>query len=103
MNQNHIPKRVRRAQSATVAQWAREDSTRQRIMEKVTQTDDRYLIVYRNKNNIVKTYEIGRPDLSESFGNKIEGRRNTGFKAYCYGREAIRSFRHEGIISLTKV
>ena len=66
-------------------------------------TNNRFLIVYRNKQNVVKTYEIGRPDLSESFGNKEELRGNVGFKAFCYGREAIRSFRHEGIISLTKI
>ena len=66
-------------------------------------TDSRFLIVYRNKNNVVKTYEIGKPDLSESFGNLEESRGNTGFKAYCFGREGVRSFRHEGIIALTRV
>lgn len=63
----------------------------------------RYLIVYRNKDNAVKTYEISKPDLSESFGNKDAGRGNIGFKAYCFGRQGIRSFRHDGIIALTRV
>tara|TARA_R110001583_G_scaffold44409_2_gene140822 strand:+ start:518 stop:730 length:213 start_codon:yes stop_codon:yes gene_type:complete len=63
----------------------------------------RYLIVYRNKNNAVKTYEIGKPDLTESFGNKDSGRGNIGFKAYCFGRQGIRSFRHDGIVAFTKV
>ena len=67
------------------------------------ETDSRFLIVYRNKDNVVKTYEIGKPDLGESFGNREERRGNVGFKAFCYGREAIRSFRHEGIISLTRI
>ena len=66
-------------------------------------TENRYLVVYRNKNNVTKTYEIGKPDLSESFGNQEEGRGNTGFRAYCFGREAYRSFRHEGIVALTRV
>ncbi len=34
--------------------------------------DQRYFLVYKNQENEVKTYEIGRPDLSESFGNKGE-------------------------------
>ena len=65
-------------------------------------TENRFLIVYRNKNNVVKTYEIGRPDLNESFGNRAQNRGNTGFRAYCFGRKAFRSFRHEGIVALTK-
>ena len=40
----------------------------------------KYFLVYRNENNEVKTYEIGRPDLSESFGNKNEIRNNIGRK-----------------------
>jgi len=66
-------------------------------------TENHYLIVYRNKDNVTKTYEISKPDLSESFGNKEASRGNIGFRAYCYGREAYRSFRHDGIIALTKV
>tara|TARA_Y100000310_G_scaffold201548_1_gene201652 strand:+ start:117 stop:329 length:213 start_codon:yes stop_codon:yes gene_type:complete len=62
----------------------------------------KYFLVYRNENNEVKTYEIGRPDLSESFGNKNEIRNNVGFKAYCFGRQDFRSFRHDRIISLAK-
>ena len=65
------------------------------------QTDKKYFLVYRNEDNQVKTYEIGRPDLGESFGNKREIRGNVGFKAYCYGRKDFRSFRHDRIISLT--
>ena len=66
------------------------------------ETQQKYFLVYRNEDNEVKTYEIGRPDLSESFGNKREVRRNIGFKAYCYGRQDFRSFRHDRIISLTR-
>ena len=65
-------------------------------------TQQRYFIVYRNVDNQVKTYEIGRPDLNESFGNKNDKRGNVGFKAYCYGRKDFRSFRHDRIISLTR-
>jgi hypothetical protein len=66
------------------------------------ETEQRYFIVYRNADNQVKTYEIGRPDLNESFGNQKASRGNVGFKAYCYGRKDFRSFRHDRIISLTR-
>tara|TARA_B100001989_G_C24551613_1_gene475471 strand:- start:5966 stop:6214 length:249 start_codon:yes stop_codon:yes gene_type:complete len=64
--------------------------------------DQRYFLVYKNQEDEVKTYEIGRPDLSESFGNKGEERNNIGFKAYCFGRQEVRSFRHDRIVSLTR-
>ena len=65
-------------------------------------SDQKYFVVYRNADNQVKTYEIGRPDLSESFGNRGEERNNVGFKAYCFGRKEVCSFRHDRIISLTR-
>ena len=64
--------------------------------------DQRYFLVYQNQENEVKTYEIGRPDLSESFGNKGEERNNIGFKSYCFGGQEVRSFRHDRIVSLTR-
>ena len=64
--------------------------------------DKRYYIVYRTKENKIKTYQIGRINLYESFGNKGDERKNVGFKAYCFGRKEFRSFRHDRIISLTK-
>ena len=62
----------------------------------------RYYVVYRNRENEIKTYQIGPIDLYESFGNKEDERNNVGFKAYCFGRQEVRSFRHDRIISLTK-
>ena len=64
--------------------------------------NQKYFIVYKNADNAVKTYEIGRPELSESFGNKDEERNNIGFKAFCFARNEYRSFRHDRIISLTR-
>jgi hypothetical protein len=76
---------------------------KRKLKNKVMKNEDqRYFVVYKNADNEVKTYEIGRPDLSESFGNKDEERRNIGFKAYCFGRQEIRSFRHDRIVSLTR-
>ena len=62
----------------------------------------RYYLVYRNKDNKIKTYQIGHIDLFNSFGNKEDCRGNVGFRAYCFGRKQVRSFRHDRIISLTK-
>jgi hypothetical protein len=62
----------------------------------------RYYIVYKGKDEKIKTYQIGNIDLWSSFGNKEDQRGNVGFKAYCFGRNSVRSFRHDRIISLTK-
>ena len=37
-----------------------------------------------------------------TIGNKNENRDNAGFKAYCFARNGVRSFRHDRILSLTK-
>lgn len=62
----------------------------------------RYYIVYKNSQGEVKTYEIGNINLNYSFGNNNFERKNMGFKAYCFGRNQVRSFRHDRIISITK-
>jgi hypothetical protein len=62
----------------------------------------RYYIVYKNTKNIIKTYEIGNIKLNQSFGNQKMQRNNVGFKAYCFARKQIRSFRHDRIISICK-
>jgi predicted DNA-binding transcriptional regulator YafY len=67
-----------------------------------TLRDKRYYIVYRTQSGKIKTYQIGQIDLYDSFGNKNDSRDNVGFRAYCFGRGEVRSFRHDRIISLTK-
>ena len=62
----------------------------------------KYYLVYRCADKKIKTYLIGDIDLYKSFGNKSEQRDNAGFRAYCFARKQIRSFRHDRIISLTK-
>tara|TARA_R110002167_G_scaffold10563_3_gene48134 strand:+ start:276 stop:506 length:231 start_codon:yes stop_codon:yes gene_type:complete len=62
----------------------------------------RYYVVYRTRSGKIKTYQIGTINLFDSFGNKDDERDNVGFKAYCFGRNGVRSFRHDRIISLTK-
>jgi len=62
----------------------------------------RYYIVYRDEKDKVKTYQIGNINLYNSFGNKRDKRYNVGFKAYCFARKQMRSFRHDRIICITK-
>jgi hypothetical protein len=62
----------------------------------------RYYLVYKNQHGKIKTYQIGNIDLYNSFGNKSNHRDNVGFRAFCYGRNQVRSFRHDRIISITK-
>lgn len=61
-----------------------------------------YYLVYRNKDEKIKTYLIGDIDLHKSFGNSTEKRDNAGFKAYCFARKSVRSFRHDRIVSISK-
>lgn len=61
-----------------------------------------YYIIYKNSNNKIKTYLIGDINLYKSFSNKNEQRDNAGFKAYCFARKSVRSFRHDRIISIAK-
>lgn len=61
-----------------------------------------YYVVYRNRDNKIKTYLIGDIDLYKSFGNSNEKRDNAGFRAYCFARKSVRSFRHDRILSITK-
>jgi len=68
----------------------------------VSKLSSKYYIVYRNSDNKIKTYLIGDIDLYKSFGNKDENRDNAGFRAYCFARKSVRSFRHDRIMSLTK-
>ena len=65
--------------------------------------ETQYLVVYKTREDKIKSYIISKPDLYESFGNKGEERDNVGFKAYCYGRKQVRSFRHDRIVSITKL
>lgn len=73
----------------------------QKIVSK--DNESQYLMVYKTEENKIKSYIISKPDLFDSFGNKNEERDNVGFRAYCYGRDSVRSFRHDRIVSITKL
>lgn len=75
----------------------------QKIYKKIkNKLSSKYYIVYKNSDNKVKTYLIGDINLYKSFGNKDEKRDNAGFRAYCFARKSVRSFRHDRIMSITK-
>lgn len=73
------------------------------LVSRSKKNEDQYLIIYKTEEEKIKSYIIKKPDLYESFGNKREERDNVGFKAYCYGRDSVRSFRHDRIVSITKL
>lgn len=64
--------------------------------------NSKYYIVYKCQDGKTKTYMVGDINLYNSFSNKTEKRDNAGFRAYCFARKQIRSFRHDRIISITK-
>ena len=74
-----------------------------RSLVTMNKEDTQYLVVYKTEEGKIKSYIISKPDLYDSFGNKSEKRDNVGFKAYCYGRKQVRSFRHDRIVSITKL
>ena len=63
----------------------------------------KYLVVYNTEEGKTKSYIIDKPNLFNSFGNKKERRDNVGFRAYCHGRQSMRSLRHDRIVSITKL
>ena len=69
----------------------------------LNQFSSKYLIVYNTEDHKTKSYIISKPNLFNSFGNKKENRDNVGFRAYCFGRRSMRSFRHDRIVSITKL
>jgi hypothetical protein len=61
-----------------------------------------YQLVYRTKDGRVEMYTIDKPSHRNEFGNVAEALRVAGFRAYCHNKGGIRSFRYDGVISLTK-
>ncbi len=61
-----------------------------------------YNVVYQRKDGEIRLYKVSEPKVENQFDNQLEGRKNVGIRAWCYNRQGIRSFRYEGIISLTR-
>jgi 3-deoxy-D-manno-octulosonic-acid transferase len=61
-----------------------------------------YKVVYTTKDGRTEMYTISAPRHRNEFGNVTESLRTAGFRAYCYNRNAIRSFRYDRIVSINK-
>lgn len=59
-----------------------------------------YSVVYTTKSGRTALYTIDKPQHCNEFGNVTESLRTAGFRAYCYNRGGIRSFRYDRIVAL---
>lgn len=62
----------------------------------------KYSLVYTTKHGVTQMYTISRPQHRQEFGNVKEGLATAGFRAFCYNRAAIRSFRYDRIVALNR-
>ena len=61
-----------------------------------------YKVVYTTQNGRTAMYTIAPPKHSNEFGNSKEGLEVAGFRAHCYNRNGVRSFRYDRIVSLVR-
>lgn len=61
-----------------------------------------YNVVYTTKDGRTQMYTISKPMHRREFGNASEGKRVVGFRAHCFNRNGVRSFRYDRIISLVR-
>ena len=61
-----------------------------------------YQVVYKTQEGTTAMYTISKPKHRNEFGNMKEGLSVAGFRAHCYNRNAVRSFRYDRIISMIR-
>ena len=61
-----------------------------------------YQVVYKTKEGTTAMYTISKPKHKNEFGNMKEGLSVAGFRAHCYNRGAVRSFRYDRIVSIVR-
>jgi len=61
-----------------------------------------YSVVYTTADGRTEMYTIDKPSHAREFGNVSESLRTAGFRAYCYNRKGVRSFRYDRITALNK-
>ena len=61
-----------------------------------------YSVVYRTEDGRTEMYTIDKPRHVNEFGNITQKLRTAGFRAFCYNRGGIRSFRYDRIVALNK-
>ena len=75
-----------------------------KILKKIKRLLDRrpYSVVYKTQDGRTEMYTIDKPDHEREFGNKTEGLRRAGFRAFCHNRGEFRSFRYDRIVALNR-
>ena len=61
-----------------------------------------YQVVYKTREGTTAMYTISKPKHRNEFGNMKEGLSVAGFRAHCFNRDGIRSFRYDRIVSIVK-
>lgn len=61
-----------------------------------------YSLVYTDAKGLTQMYTITKPRHVNEFGNAKQGLSVVGFRAHCYNRGGVRSFRYDRIVSLNK-
>ena len=61
-----------------------------------------YSVVYTTADGRTEMYTIDKPRHSKEFGNQNQSLRTAGFRAFCYNRGGIRSFRYDRIVALNR-
>ena len=61
-----------------------------------------YSLVYTDAKGLTQMYTITKPRHVNEFGNAKQGLSVVGFRAHCYNRGGVRSFRYDRIVSLNR-
>lgn len=61
-----------------------------------------YQVVYTTADGRTAMYTITKPSHKNEFGNYRQGLQVAGFKAFCFNKGGIRSFRYDRIVSLNR-
>ena len=61
-----------------------------------------YSVVYTTADGRTEMYTIEKPRHVNEFGNTTQKLRTAGFRAFCYNRGGIRSFRYDRIVALNR-
>jgi hypothetical protein len=59
-------------------------------------------MLYRTADGRTQMYTISKPRHANEFANTKEGLAKAGFRAFCFNKGGIRSFRYDRIISINR-
>ena len=73
------------------------------LLSKLTNLFKRpYQMLYRTADGRTQMYTISKPRHANEFANIKEGLAKAGFRAFCFNKGGIRSFRYDRIISINR-